>query len=146
MEAETCSIETGLLRKHPCGHRAVTHCLNCEQPLCTEHAVPQLNEGGHRTGKSMCQECVKAAKASEKNQVHAAQLQKQRREQAAYKATLEAAKAPPAPVVKKPVAPAPAAAAPEAKPEEAAPLEFTPKDGKLEYSRKPDNKGSDYKE
>src|SRR5262249_15619852 len=116
------------------------------QPLCTEHAVAQLNEGGHRTGKSMCQECNKAAKESAKNAAHQAQVQKQRKEQAAYKATLEAAKNPP-PVVKKPVAPAPAAAAaPEAKPEEAAPLEFTPKDGKLEYSRKPDNKGSDFKE
>jgi len=148
MEAETCSIETGLLRKHACGQRAITHCLNCEQPLCNEHAVPQLNEGGHRTGKFMCKECVAAVKASEKGLAAAAQMQKQRKEQAAYKATIEAAKAPPTTVVKKPAAPAPEAAKadPAAKPEEAAPLEFTPKDGKLEYSRKPENKGSDYKE
>ena len=36
---ETCTVETGLLKKKPCGHNAVTHCANCEQPLCKQHVV-----------------------------------------------------------------------------------------------------------
>ena len=147
---DTCSVETGLLRKKPCGHPAVTHCINCEQPLCKEHAIPQLTDGGQRTGKYSCQECTAALKASAKGLAAAARVQQERKDAALYKATLEAAKAPPAPP-KKPAAHdaapahAPAPEAPPAKPEPASALEFTPKDGKLEYTHKPDPKASGYK-
>ncbi len=150
---DTCSVETGLLRKKPCGHPAVAHCANCEQPLCKEHAVAQLNEAGQRTGKSMCHECVKALKASAKGLAAAARHQQEKKDAALYQAVLDAAKAPP-PAPKKPAAAPHAApgaapgapqAAPAAKPEESSTLEFTPKDGKLEYTRKPGDKGSDFK-
>lgn len=55
-----CTVETGLLRKKPCGHAAVTHCVNCEQSLCAQHAVPQLTETGKKTGKFLCKECEAA--------------------------------------------------------------------------------------
>jgi hypothetical protein len=54
---DTCTVETGLLRRKPCGHAAVTHCLNCEQPLCSQHAVAQHTETGAKSGKFMCKEC-----------------------------------------------------------------------------------------
>ena len=38
---ETCTVETGLLKKKPCGQTAVTHCATCEQPLCKQHVVAQ---------------------------------------------------------------------------------------------------------
>lgn len=53
---ETCTVETGLLRKAPCGHAAVTKCANCEQPLCGKHAIAQLN-AGRKTGKFLCADC-----------------------------------------------------------------------------------------
>ena len=136
---DTCSVETGLLRKKPCGNRAVAHCLNCEQPLCGEHAVPQLADSGQRTGKFMCKECIAALKSSEKGIAAAAKAQEKKKDAELYKAALDATKAPPAPP-KKPAAPAAAAPKepePAAKPEESHALEFTPKDGKLEYSQKP---------
>jgi hypothetical protein len=123
---DTCSVETGLLRKKPCGHPAVTHCVNCEQPLCKDHSVPQLTEAGHRSGKFICHECVAALKASAKSMAAAARAQQGRKDAEIYKATLEAAKAPPP--AKKPAAPAPGAAEPAsaAKPESPSTLEFTP--------------------
>ena len=63
---ETCTVETGLLKKKPCGHAAVTHCANCEQPLCKQHAVAQPREPG-KGAKFMCKECDSARKAFEKN-------------------------------------------------------------------------------
>jgi hypothetical protein len=54
---DTCTVETGLLSKKPCGQPAVTHCANCEQALCTKHAVAQVTPAGKRTGKFMCKEC-----------------------------------------------------------------------------------------
>jgi hypothetical protein len=79
---ETCTVETGLLKKKPCGSNGVTHCANCEQPLCRQHAVAQKT-----AGKFMCKECDAARKEFEKNP-------------------------PPAPAVKKPAeAPKPAPAA-----------------------------------
>jgi hypothetical protein len=54
---ESCTVETGLLRKTPCGHTAVAKCANCEQPLCTKHAIAQLNEAQKKTGKFLCAEC-----------------------------------------------------------------------------------------
>jgi hypothetical protein len=59
---ETCTVETGLLKKKPCGHNAVTHCANCEQPLCRQHAVAQKT-----AGKFMCKECEAARRDFEKN-------------------------------------------------------------------------------
>ena len=59
---ETCTVETGLLKKKPCGHNAVTHCANCEQPLCKQHAVAQRT-----AGKFMCKECEAARRDFEKN-------------------------------------------------------------------------------
>ena len=100
---ETCTVETGLLKKKPCGQAAVTHCANCEQPLCKGHAVAQQSATGQKTGKFMCKECDAARKDFEKN----------------------APKEAPAPA---PAAPKPAAA--QAKPEEKKPddgaIEFTP--------------------
>jgi hypothetical protein len=60
---EICNVETGLLKKKPCGEKAVTKCANCEQALCSRHAVPRMS-GGHKT--FLCQECVRAWKQSEK--------------------------------------------------------------------------------
>jgi hypothetical protein len=108
---ETCTVETGLLKKKPCGANGVTHCANCEQPLCRQHAVAQKT-----AGKFMCKECDAARKEFEKNP-------------------------PPAPAVKKPAEPpkpapgaAPAAAKEASKEAPAAAktvdhgdaLEFTP--------------------
>jgi hypothetical protein len=59
---ETCTVETGLLKKKPCGHNAVTHCGNCEQRLCKQHAVAQK-----AAGKFMCKECDAARRDYEKN-------------------------------------------------------------------------------
>lgn len=63
---ETCTVETGLLKKKPCGKASVTHCLNCEQPLCIDHAVPELSAAGKKTGKFMCKQCSVAAKEHDK--------------------------------------------------------------------------------
>ena len=117
---DTCAVETGLLRKKPCGGPAVAHCLNCERALCTQHAVAQKNEGGHHTGKFLCKECQAAWKEIEKNPA-------------------------PKPAVKKPVekpgaapaahaapAAAKAAKAPEAKPAEAKPADHSP--GTIEFT------------
>ena len=59
---ETCTVETGLLKKKPCGANGVTHCANCEQPLCRQHAVAQK-----AAGKFMCKECDAARREFEKN-------------------------------------------------------------------------------
>lgn len=64
---EICTVETGLLRKTPCGQTSVTKCANCERPLCGKHAVAQLSATGHKTGAFMCAECEKAQRAHEKN-------------------------------------------------------------------------------
>jgi hypothetical protein len=59
---ETCTVETGLLKKKPCGHNAVTHCTNCEQPLCKQHVVAQKT-----AGKFMCKECDAARRDFDRN-------------------------------------------------------------------------------
>lgn len=106
---ETCTVETGLLKKKPCGHNAVTHCANCEQPLCKQHAVPQK-----AAGKFMCKECDAARRDFEKNtpptpvKVTSAPAS-------------DSAKNPPAPAKEAPK-PAPV----EAKADDGGALEFTP--------------------
>ena len=59
---DTCAVETGLLKKKPCGQNAVAKCANCEIALCTKHAVARLNANKQRTGKFMCAECDRANK------------------------------------------------------------------------------------
>jgi hypothetical protein len=144
---DVCSVETGFLRKKPCGHPAVAHCTNCEQPLCGEHAVPQLTEGGKRSGKFMCQECTAAMKVHDKGVAAADRAKQDKKRAEIQKAAMAAVTAPPPP--KKPAAPpagAAAPAAPAAKPEPAAKpaepeaLEFTPSGTKHEIPRKPDGK------
>jgi hypothetical protein len=65
---ETCIVETGLLRKKPCGHAAITKCANCEAPLCAQHAIPQLSAAQKKTGAFMCKECDAARRQYEKVQ------------------------------------------------------------------------------
>jgi hypothetical protein len=60
---DTCTIETGLLRKHPCGEKAVTKCANCEQALCAKHTVATMSAGKKTM---LCPECAKAWKQQEK--------------------------------------------------------------------------------
>ena len=131
---DICQVETGLLKKKPCGQPGVTHCLNCEQALCSKHAVPVVKEGGQKTGKFMCKECYAAQK-------EAAKFMPASPPPAAKKPDAPAPAAAPTPPAAKPAAPAPAAAKPgaapakpEAKPEakpalsmdDSGPLEFTP--------------------
>jgi len=107
---ETCTVETGLLKKKPCGNNAVTHCATCEQPLCKQHVVAQKT-----AGKFMCKECDAARRAFEKNTPPAP-------------AKTPAAPAPGTNVAAKTAAPKEAAkpAAAEAKVDDGGALEFTP--------------------
>jgi hypothetical protein len=125
---DTCIVETGLLRKKPCGQTGVTKCANCEIPLCAQHAVAQLNAQQKKTGTFLCPECEAARKQFDKNQASAS---KAAAPKAGAAPTPGAAK--PAPAAAKPASPAaagkpaaPAAKAPEKKPDDDAPLEFTP--------------------
>jgi cell division septation protein DedD len=118
---DICQVETGLLKKKPCGQPGVTHCLNCEQALCSKHAVPLVNEGGHKTGKFMCKECFAAQK-------EAAKIMPASPPPAVKKPEAPAPKpAAPAPATAKTAAPAPAKPEPK-KPDmdDSGPLEFTP--------------------
>ena len=128
---ETCGVEAGLFKKKPCGQTAVAHCLNCEMPLCTQHAVAQVNDLGKRTGKFMCKECTAALKDQEKTLAAVAKSQQEKKKMETAKAAMDAINNP-APV-KKPAAPAaPASPAPAGKAGEApkkdddGALEFTP--------------------
>jgi hypothetical protein len=143
---DSCTIQTGLLRKKPCGHAAVARCLNCDQPLCVEHAVAQLSEAGHKTGKFMCKECDAAAKEHARIMAGVARAQEAKKLAALEKAAREVAAASAAPKKPPPApaqapAPAPAPAEAEAKSKEPEALEFTPKDGKLTYEKKKDESG-----
>ena len=134
---DTCTVEVGLLRKKPCGHAAVAHCLNCEQPLCREHALAQLSESGQKTGKFMCKDCEAAAKEYAKSMAAVARSQKAKKLAEIDKSLREQATAPPPP--KKPAAgTAPAPAQPEAaeqpKPSEA--LEFPSKNSAAGEAKK----------
>jgi hypothetical protein len=109
---EACTVEVGLLRKHACGQSSVAHCANCEQALCSKHAIAQLSPSGARTGKFLCEPCNAAAKAYAKAEAAAA---------------LAGGRKPaprPAPEAHKP---APAAQKkPDPAPENSGALEFTP--------------------
>ena len=107
---ETCTVETGLLRKKPCGHASVTHCINCERALCAEHAVPQLSETGKKSGKFMCKECDVATREHDKAVAAVARKESTKTPAAPPKKPAEAAK--PAPAAK------PAAAAGKPKEED----------------------------
>jgi hypothetical protein len=126
----TCAVETGLLRKKPCGHVAVTECDNCSQPLCSEHAVPQLTESGKRSGKFLCKECSLAIREHDKSVAAAARTVAQPKKPPVAPAAAPAA-------VTAAAAPVAQAAEP-AKKDDSGALEFTPKDGKLTYERKKD--------
>ena len=105
---ETCTVETGLLRKKPCGQPSITKCANCEQPLCAKHAIAQLSATGKKTGRFLCADC------------NAAQRQ--------YEETAAPAPAPAAPVkaADKPQAAPPKPAAAPATPPAAAPAPAKP--------------------
>jgi hypothetical protein len=75
---ETCIVETGLLRKKPCGHAAITKCANCEAPLCAQHAIPQMSAAQKKTGAFMCKDCDDARRQFEKNQAGVAKQQKEK--------------------------------------------------------------------
>jgi hypothetical protein len=129
---DACTVEVGLLRKHPCGHPSVAKCANCEQPLCSKHALPQLSGTGAKTGKFLCAQCAAAAKLYEETEpapaAPAAKPGEAPKPSHAAHAAKPAAK--PAPAAK-------AAAAekkPEPPPEDSAPLEFNPE------PKKPDDK------
>lgn len=120
--SDTCTVEIGLLKKHPCGVAAATKCANCEQPLCAKHAAPKMSAGKKLF---LCPECAKAWKEigdlPEPAPAAAAPAEK----------SPPAAPPKPAAVAPKPAAVAPKpAAAPEKKPQPASEhsgaLEFTP--------------------
>src|SRR5829696_5947244 len=119
---DICQVETGLLKKKPCGQPGVTHCLNCEQALCSKHAVPQLKESGQKTGKFLCKECFAAQKEAAKIMPASAPPAPA---PAAKKA--DAPPAAPAPAAAKSATPARAQSEPK-KPDmdDSGPLEFTP--------------------
>jgi|SRR6185436_3339872 len=136
---DTCAVEVGLLKKHPCGHAAVAKCANCEMALCNKHAVALLSATKQRTGKFMCEECAKAQKAADKGMAAAPHHTPAKPAAPAAKPAAPAA----APKPAAPAAPAAKAAAPAAKPaapaaaqpaakeekfklEDTGPIEFTP--------------------
>jgi hypothetical protein len=127
---DTCSAETGLLKKKPCGKPSVAKCANCEMALCAQHAVAQLTPTGRKSGAYLCKECHAAHKVHDK--ITPAAPPPVTAKPAAAPA---AAAAKPAAGAKPAAAPAggakPAVAAKEApkeekKPDDDAPLEFTP--------------------
>jgi hypothetical protein len=127
---ETCTIETGLLKKKPCAHPAVTHCSNCEQPLCIDHAVPELSAAGKKTGKFMCKECMVATKEHDKAIAALARKEppKAAAGAAAKPAAAPAAAKPAAPAAAKPAAPGAAPAAPKKEEDSLGGIDFTPGD------------------
>ena len=128
---DTCTVETGLLKKKPCGETSVTHCLNCEQPLCAKHAVPELSGTGKKTGKFLCKECSIAYREHDKA-VGAAPVPKP-----APAPAPKPAAAPQKPEAAAAPKPAPAAV-PKPAPAAAKPIENT--DGSIEFTpSKPDD-------
>src|SRR5437867_12352689 len=97
---DVCTVETGLLKKKPCGEPAVTKCGNCEQPLCKKHAVPQASAGQRKPGGFLCPECAKAWKAQEKAMGPIGESAGPASPASAAKKPAEHAKAPPAAATK----------------------------------------------
>jgi hypothetical protein len=133
MSAETCTVETGLLKKKPCGQPAVSKCANCEQSICAKHRVPQVT-GGKKSGGFLCPECARAWRESEKTVGELPPTPAS----ALPPAEKKPAPPPPAPTPKPAAKPPPAPAAatkptPPPPPEDSGPLEFTP-------SKKPEDK------
>jgi hypothetical protein len=133
---DLCTVETGLLKKKPCGEKAVTKCANCERVLCVKHAVPQMS-AGHKT--FLCSECAKAWKQSEKTVGTLPSTPAAMVPPAAAKKPAEAVKPAAAPAARAPAAPA-AKAAPVQKKSQPPPVEDS---GPLEFTtepKKPDDK------
>src|SRR5258706_4971484 len=107
---DVCTVETGLLHKKPCGHASVAKCGNCEQPLCSKHAEPQISAGKKTF---LCHECARAWKQSEKTVGTLPSTPAAMVPPAAAKKPAEPAKAPAA--AKAPAPKAPPAKAPPAK-------------------------------
>ena len=140
---DTCTVETGLLKKKPCGRPAVGKCANCEQPLCAKHRVAQTS-AGTKTGGFLCPECARAWRESEKRlgelpATPASALPPQPEKQAPARPAAPQAAAKPAPAALAPRKPQP-------KPppiEQSGPLEFKPEpppiepSGPLEFTREP---------
>lgn len=132
---ETCTVETGLLKKKPCGQSAVSKCGNCEQALCSKHAVGLMSAAKKIF---LCPECAKAWKEQAKAMgelpgTPAAALPPQAAKPAEHAKPAAAKPAPVKPAPAKPAAAKPAAAKPapaekksEPPPEHSGPLEFTP--------------------
>lgn len=116
---DPCSAEIGLLRKKPCGQPGVTQCLNCERPLCAQHAVAEKTTTGRKSGKFLCKECHAAWKdiSDEPIAVPVVKTAAPAKDAAAPK---------PAAAAAKPAAPKPEQAKTEAKPAEAKPAETPP--------------------
>ncbi len=125
---DTCTVEVGLLRKHACANPSVAKCANCEQPLCTKHALPQHSATGGKTGKFLCAQCNAAAKLYDETAPAAAPA-------VTAAAPAAAAAAPAAP---KPAPPKPAPAKPAAVADDSGSLDFKPGEppagGKTELS------------
>ena len=117
---EQCTVETGFLKKKPCGLPAVAKCANCERGLCVKHAVVQMSAGKKTF---LCEECAKAWKRSEKAV--------KPRPGAPAGAPQPARRPAPAAAPARPPA-APAAKKPEPPVEHSGPLEFTPEPKKPE--------------
>ena len=101
---DTCTVEVGLLKKKPCGETSVTRCANCEQPLCSKHALPELTGAGRKTGKFLCKDCSAAAREYAKTVGDAPPAEKPKAPAAPV--AKAAAPAPAAPQARKPAAPA----------------------------------------
>ena len=126
---DSCTIESGLLRKKPCGHPAVTHCATCEQPLCLQHAVAQVSEAHKKTGKYMCKECDEARREYDKGQARVAK-------QEMMKSVTNPP--PPKPKTATPADSAPLESTPSEKKPDSGALEFTPSE------KKPDSAPLDF--
>ena len=139
---DPCTVETGLLRKKPCGQRAVAHCENCERALCAQHAVAQLSAAQKKTGKFMCKECDDARREYEKTHARVAKQEVAKRSAEMMQGV---ANPPPA----KPAAPPAAAPAAGTQTEPGRPAAPAKEDsGALEFApsqpKKPDDGGLDF--
>ena len=123
---EICTVETGLLKKKPCGHTAVTKCASCERPLCAQHAVAQLTKSGNRSGTFLCEECEAARRDHEKSM---AAVEKSEQKKKMAEMVKNMANPPP---LKKPAAQPKADAPKDEAAKEDAPIEYKPEPKKEE--------------